>query len=246
MLWNASRLAGYAIEANDGAIGSVDDIFFDDSRWKARWFVVDTGAWLSGRRVLLSPVWVRAVDIARERLLVGLTREEVRRSPDVDADKPISRQIEERLYEHYRQIPYWYVPMGDASMPVPLREAAGSKPGMEERLSGDPSLRSLDEVRSYAIRGSDGDIGHVHDFLVDDQGWPIRYAVVATRNWWPGKKVLIAPAWISEISWTEREVKLRLTREAIRNSPEYDPTATVDRAYEERLHRHYDAPVYWD
>jgi hypothetical protein len=125
-------------------------------------------------------------------------------------------------------------------------EAAGSKPGMEESLSGDPSLRSLDEVRSYAIRGSDGDIGHVHDFLVDDQGWPIRYAVVATRNWWPGKKVLIAPAWISEISWTEREVKLRLTREAIRNSPEYDPTATVDRAYEERLHRHYDAPVYWD
>jgi len=246
MLWNASRLAGYAIEATDGTIGSVDDIFFDDSNWKARWIVVDTGAWLPGRRVLLSPLWVKLADVALEHLRVALTRDQVEHSPDIDTDKPISRRLEERLYEHYRQEPYWYVPLGDASTPIPLREAAGSKPGMEDEVPGDPHLRSLDEVRSYAIHGSDGDIGHVHDFLLDDEDWSIRYMTVATRNWWPGKKVLIAPAWISEISWPEREVKVNLTREAIKSSPEYDPMATVDRAYEERLHRHYDAPVYWD
>jgi hypothetical protein len=246
MLWNASRLAGYAIAATDGTIGSVADIFFDDAQWTARWFVVDTGNWLPGRRVLLAPLWVKAADPAQQRLVVGLTRAEVEHSPDIDTDKPISRQLEERLYEHYKEEPYWYVPLGDAATPLPLRAAAGSKPGAERALPGDPHLRSLDEVRSYAIHGSDGDIGHVHDFLLDDDGWSIRYLVVATRNWWPGKKVLIAPDWISEISWSDREVKLSLTREAIRSSPEYDPLSTVDRAYEERLHRHYDVPVYWD
>jgi hypothetical protein len=246
MLWNASRLAGYAIAATDGTIGGVDDVFFDDAQWKARWFVVDTGNWLPGRRILLAPLWVKAADPAQQRLVVALTRAEVERSPDVASDEPISRRLEERLYEHYRQEPYWYVPLGDASPLPPLREAAGAKLGAASDLPGDPHLRSLDEVRSYAIHGSDGDIGHVHDLLLDDEDWSIRYLVVATRNWWPGKKVLIAPDWIAGISWADREVRLGLTRGAIKGSPEYDPLSTVDRAYEERLHRHYDVPVYWD
>jgi hypothetical protein len=245
MLWNASRLVGYAIEATDGKIGSVKDFFFDRARWKVRWIVADTGAWLPGRQVLLSPFWVKRSDVAGEALSVILTRQQVQESPDVTTDEPVSRQLEERIYAHFRQEPYWYVPMGDASMPMPLREAAGSKPGTAEEPSGDPNLHSLDEVNDYYIHGTDGDIGHVHDFLLDDDDWSIRYMVVATRNWWPGKKVLISPRWISEISWPMREVKVGLERTAIKNSPEYDPMATIDRAYEEQLHRHYNYPRYW-
>jgi hypothetical protein len=247
MWWNASRLAGYAIEAVDGSIGSIEDIFFDDALWRARWIVVDTGTWLRGRRVLLSPLWVKHPDPAAQKLAVTLTRQQVEDSPDVASDQPVSRRIEESVYRHYRREPYWYVPLGDASTPMPMREAAGSKPGAEqEPLSGDPHLRSLDEVRGSYIHGTDGDIGHVHDFLLDDDDWSIRYMVVSTRNWWPGKKVLISPGSISEISWTSREVTVGLTREAIRSSPEYEPMSTVDRAYEERLHRHYGIPQYWD
>jgi hypothetical protein len=249
MLWNASRLVGYAIEATDGTIGGIADFFFDDTRWTTRWVVVDTGTWLPGRQVLLSPLWVECVDAATEKLVVGITRRQVEESPDVRTDQPVSRQMEERIYAHYQLPPYWYVPMGDASTPMPLREpaareAAGAKPGGEPG-DGDPHLRSLNEVNQYYIHATDGDIGHVDDFLLDECDWSIRYMVVATRNWWPGKKVLIAPSWTSEISWSAREVRLDLTRAAIRNSPEYDATATVDRDYEERLHRHYDRAMYW-
>jgi hypothetical protein len=261
MLRCASDAIGFAIEAADGSIGSVDDFLFDDEAWTVRWVVVDTGTWLSGRRVLLPPAALRrAADDPRVYATV-LTKQEVKDSPDTATDRPVSRQMESSLYGHYGLNPYWgpgtafaaaIPPAGIGAAVLPggalhaPANAAGTKPGGVAEPAGDPHLRSVGEVTGYYVAASDGDIGHVEDFLVDDDGWALRYMIVDTKNWWPGKKVLVAPQWIDAVSWTDRHVRVRLTRDGVRNSPEFDPSRTVDRAYEARLHGHYGITPYWE
>jgi hypothetical protein len=96
-------------------------------------------------------------------------------------------------------------------------------------------------VTGYHIEGTDGGIGHVEDFVVNDKTWEIRYMVVHTRNWWSSKKVLIAPPWVNRVSWDESKVYVRLTREAIKNAPEHRPEA-FSRTYEETLYSYYKQP----
>ena len=111
--------------------------------------------------------------------------------------------------------------------------------------STDSHLRSSEAVTGYHIEAADGEIGHVDGFLVDDEAWAIRYIEVATRNWWPGKKVLVSPAWIERVSWTASKVYVGLTREAIKNAPEYAESMPITREYENRLYFHYGRPPYW-
>jgi hypothetical protein len=106
-------------------------------------------------------------------------------------------------------------------------------------------LRSVKEVRGYHIQGSDDAIGFVADFIVDDETWAIRYLVVDTSHWWWGHKVLLAPHWATHVSWGQRKVFVHLSREAIKNSPPWDPAAVIPREYEARLHHHYGRPGYW-
>lgn len=253
MLWNASRVIGYAIQATDGEIGAIDDFFVDDSTWAIRWVVVDTGSWLPGRRVLLPPSQLHRPSAPDRNFAVNLTRQQVKDSPDADTDKPVSRQHEERLYAYYAWEPYWLTagaaPLGGITQPVvPPLYAAGSKPGsgdVESGDRGDPHLRSVREITGYALHATDGEIGEVHDVLLDTDDWHLRYFVVDTGRWLPGKQVLIAPHWISDISWDEREVRTNLSRDQVKHSPEYDPAKTVDRAYEVGLYSYYGSAGYW-
>ncbi len=112
--------------------------------------------------------------------------------------------------------------------------------------TGDVHLRSVNEVRGYHIEGSDESIGHIDDLIVDDETWEVRYLVIDTNNWWFGKKVLVAPHWATRISWLERTVHVDLSRQAIKDSPEWNAGAGVNRAYEARLYDYYGRPVYWD
>jgi hypothetical protein len=246
-LWRASALIGYDIHATDDSIGSVSDILFDDAGWTLRWLVVDTGSWLPGRKVLLPTSVLGQPDVARRSLPVDATRRQVEESPGIGHDEPVSRQMETDVYGHYGWSPYWYP--GTAAFPgfvPPLpAAAAASGPVSAPRQSGDPHLRSVKEVTGYHIRATDGDIGHVEEFLLDDAGWTIRYIVADTRNWWPGRKVLVAPKWIREVDWGSRLLHVGITRQQVETSPEYDPSATTDRAYEERLHGHYGQIPYW-
>ena len=236
MLWSASNFLGYAVEATDGMVGEVDDLLFDDRAWTVRWAVIDTGTWLPGREVLLPPTLLTA-DVAGQRFAVDLTRPQVEAAPAAELDEPVSRQMELRLYAHYRLAPYWAAIAGAAP--------GGALEGLAHE--GDPHLRSVDEVTGYYVHATDGNIGHIEDFLVDPDagGWALRYVVVDTRNWWPGRTVLLAPPWLSAIDWNGHAVRVGMTREAVRSGPDYDPSVTVDRAYEERLHRHYGFPAYW-
>jgi hypothetical protein len=252
MLLAGSALEGYAIEANDGRVGTVDDVLFDDRTWLVRWLVVDAGTWLTGRKVLIHPSALGKADYRAQRLPVNLTMAQVKASPAAYEDQPVSRQMESSLYDYYGWDPVWGGSIfGGGTMPqafaspylggIAVREAAGIEARRDE---GDPHLRSIHAVTGYHVHAKDGSIGHVESFLVDDESWGIRYIVVDTSNWWFGQHVLISPYAVREISWPDGRVELDTSREQVKASPTWNPAEFVDRAYEERLHSHYAWPGY--
>jgi hypothetical protein len=258
MLWNVNDVIGYRLAARDGSIGSVSDLLFDDHTSQVRYLVVDTGEWLPGRKVLLVPGVLGGADPAERAFPVELSRQQVKDSPDLSTDQPVSRQEELRLHSHYAWEPYWAAP--PAAMVPPYWSAAGyahgtmpasgrrgvTEPAAERAAAarGDPHLRSASEVIGYYVEASDGDIGHVEDLLVEDATWTIRYIVIDTRNWLPGRKVIISPQWLRWVDWGSQKIGVDLPRERIENSPEYDPHAALERRHEEALHRHYERPMY--
>lgn len=255
MLFSLYGARGATIRATDGDIGSLDDVYFDDSTWQIRYVVVDTGGWLSGRKVLLAPSALGKIDVGRRSLAVNMSRGRVENSPGIDTDKPVSRQYETRLHEYYGWTPYWgwgappLVPPIAAATPFPAArrtsDAVAAEIAAREREEADPYLRSARAVTGHHIEARDGEIGHVEDFLADDDGWPIRYMIVDTRNWLPGKKVLVSPRWIESISWSEEKVRVDLTRDQVKGSPEFDPTRVVERDYERNLYDYYGRAPYW-
>jgi len=240
-----SQVKGYSIGAKDGDIGSVDDFVFDDKLWTVRYLVADTAKWLPGRRVLISPIALGRVESDANRLPVSLTKEQVKNSPDIDSSH-ISRQHETSYYDYYGW-PYYWVGgdvWGAGTFPGNLAVEKRMEMAAREQPNDETRLRSAKEVMGYYIEASDGDLGHVEDFIIDDETWEIRYMVIDTKNWWPGKKVLLSPEWIDRVSWTDSRVYVDLSRETIKSGPEFDPEH-LNRDYEERLYKHYDRPGYW-
>jgi hypothetical protein len=211
MLRSFSDLTRCTVGAADGDLGSVRDVYFDDGTWTVRYLVVDTGDWLPGRRVLVSPMSVRNSDPDPRTLRVALTRTQVAHSPDVNTAKPVSRHDEIDLAHYYGYPYYWVGPYrwGVASCPYPSPERpAVASPVVPEvlaraRQNGHQQLQNGTAVMGHAIRTEEGDIGHVEDVLVDDEAWAIRYMVVDTKNWWPGKKVFVSPEWLTHATWDE-------------------------------------------
>jgi hypothetical protein len=251
MLRNASAINGYAIAASDGRLGTVSDFLFDDTTWLVRWLVVDTGKWLSGRKVLLPSSVLGHLDPKERAFPVRLTKQQVEDSPDIDTDRPVSRQMETNVYDYYGWTPYWgtglymggYGYTGStgaiAGSPYQGSGRAAEDYSGSQRDDEDPHLRSIARVTGYHIHASDGEIGHVEDFLMEDGDWSIHYLIVDTKNWWPGKKVLISPRSTREIDWTDSLVNLDVDRQRVKDSPAYDASVTVDRAYETQFHSYY-------
>jgi hypothetical protein len=241
MLWDASVMKGYAIEAHDGRLGTVNDFLFEDARWMIRWLVVDTGHWLPGRKVLLPPSALRHPHPQSQQFPVKLTMQQVKDSPNIDTDRPVSRQMEGRVYNYYGWDPYWAAAETQFVSPLYL---PGSK-ALEQSREGaqskedDPHLRSTTAVTGYHIHATDGQIGHVEDFLVDDAGWSIRYLVVDTRNWWPGEQMLISPRTVREIDLADRSIHLNINRHRVKAGRVYDPSRMADRADEDLTVKYY-------
>jgi hypothetical protein len=258
MLWDASAINGYAIEASDGQLGTVSDLLFEDAGWLVRWrdagwiirwLVVDTSHWLPGRKVLLPLSALGQPDRALHHFPIKLTMQQVKDSPDVDTDLPVSRQVEAQVHNYLGWDPYWSgsFPAMSNAMATPLVAPLHGPQSIQNDLAaaeaqtheGDPHLRSMTAITGCHIHASDGEIGHVEDFLVDDAGWNIRYIKIDTRNWWPGERVLISPHSVREIDWAGGLVHLNVNRQTIKDSPPYDPSITVDGAYEEKLLTYY-------
>jgi hypothetical protein len=245
MLNKAKTLKGYKLYSLDGEIGKVKEFYFDDQHWAIRYLVADTGNWLTGRQVLLSPYAVVNVNKEEQYITVDLTQKQIEDSPSLDSDKPVSRQFEEDYYAHYGWPMYWGGPYIWGAYPYIARDREQWRELTQGEKAWDPHLRSTRDVTDYDIQATDGEIGHVEDFIIDDEMWMIRYLIIDTQNWWPGEKVLIAPQWIERISWEESKVFINLTCEAIKQSPEYTEDS-LTREYEAALHRHYDRQEYWE
>jgi hypothetical protein len=249
MQYSIKNLKGFAIGATDGDIGTLDDFYFDDEFWTIRYLVAETGNWLMNQKVLISPFALGEVDVSKERLYVTLTKKQVEESPSIDTDQPVSRQHEALFLDYYSYPYYWDGPFLWGPMPYPRFSDADRKRDEEAREkreeANDLHLRSADKVTGYHIEATNGDIGHVQDFIVDGETWEIRYMVVDTQNLWPGKKVLVAPQWVGRVSWSDSKVYVDLSREAIKNGPEYHPEA-LNREYEEALYDYYKRPRYWE
>jgi hypothetical protein len=261
MLRNTTDLERYVIGATDGTIGHVKDFYFDDEAWVIRYLVVDTGAWLSSRQVLISPIAIGHPKWAEKLLPVSITKEQVKNSPDIDTEKPVSRFHEAQYLEYYGY-PYYWVGSGvwgQGAYPSMMLPSFGSafqgrqvqgglvRADGETRRpeNGDPHLRSCKEVMKYHIHATDGDIGHVHSMLVDEETWAIRYLIVDTSNWWLGHQVLIAPQWIQDVSWPDAKVSVDLSRRAVQDAPPYDSAARLDRHQEAGIYKHYQRDIYW-
>lgn len=229
----------------DGDVGHITDLFVDASTWQVRYLVVETGHWLPDRQVLLPPAVLTGQNWGSETASVALTKQQVKDSPEVDTQKPVSRQKELAIFKHY-QIPLYWGPAGAAmaggSGVVAMDESSSKSAELDEPCH---HLRSAREMRDYYIKASDGDMGHVEDFLVDDQAWMIRYFAVDTKNWLPARKVLVSPQWIQSISWDQASIHVDLTRDRIKDSPDYDPVQPVNRGYEAHLYDYYGREQYW-
>lgn len=265
MLRSMNDLEGYAIRATDGPVGHVKDFYFDDQAWVVRYIVVETGSWLLSRKVLISPIAIGQPDRTEKVLPVSITREQVKNSPDIDTDKPISRQHEMQYFGYYGYYPYYWGGAGiwgGGAYPGAMLTGVGYAGSGAEYLAAqadqarvaretgqhqddDPHLRSGNAVMKYHIEASDGGIGHVQGLLLDEETWAIRYLIVDTSNWWLGHQVLIAPQWIQNVSWPDRTVSVNLTRQSVKDAPPYVSAATLDRDEEIGLHKHYKRAGYW-
>jgi hypothetical protein len=214
--------------------------------------------------VSISPIAIGPPDWTDRVLPVSITKEQVKNSPDIDTQKPVSRQHEIR-YLGYYGYPYYWEGAGlwgdglDPSMmmtgfggfpsrPHPIRseeEMAYARAEAARHQDDDPHLRSCKAVMGYHVQATDGDIGHVEDLLVDEETWAVRYIIVNTSNWWLDHQVLIAPQWIQGVSWSDSTVAVNLIRQAVKDAPPYDSEILLERNQEMSIHEHYGSPGYW-
>lgn len=255
MFNSLKHLLGATVMARDGAIGEVKQAYFDDEAWTIRYLVVNTGSWLSGREVLISPHAVVQPLGSGKLLDVRLSRRQVELSPPVDTHLPVSRQHERDYIGYYALPAYWggsalwgmeALPLWPPALPQGVESEQDAALRARHTPTEDQHLRSSAEVTGYDIQASDDSIGHVQDFIFDAESWAIRYLVVDTRNWWPGgKKVLLSTRWIDSIDWADREVLTSLTRAQVKQSPAYEPASELLRSDEQCLHDAYDRRGYW-
>jgi uncharacterized protein YrrD len=248
MLREVKVLHGVRIHALDGEVGTVDEILFDDQHWTVRYLIVHTGGWLFGRKVLISPLAFGIMDWEGHTLNVNLTRKQIENSPGVDTDRPVSRQWERDYYDYYAWPYYWGGIGGWGAYWYPgtlFAQTNGISPTARQQAADQTQARTDDHLRStkaitgYGITAKDGHLGHVQDFIVNDETWQICYLAVDTRDWWPGKKVLLPPDEIADVYWPERDVTVNITREQVRNAPEWDPGQPISRLFEDQLYAYY-------
>jgi hypothetical protein len=251
MLRRLKELEGVTLAATDGDFGSVTDVFFDDDTWTVRYIVADTGIWL-GRLVPISPISIGTPDWQNRRLPIHVSRKEIENSPDILSRGRLTREVEVEFAAYYGYPYYWSGPglWGWAGDPGAMRSApppnyAPDPAALEVDVSTTSIFSTLD-VKGYHIHATDGEIGHVDDFIIEDGSWSVRYLQIDTSNWIGGKTVLMATRWVSRIDPADGKIHVDVTRDRIENAPEYDPHQQIDRTFEERLHQHYGLPAYWE
>lgn len=265
MLKKMKDLKGYTIHGREEDLGKVEDFYFDKERFIIRYVVVDTGNWLQEKLTLISPKVFKEINHESEEIFVNINSKELEEGPGIEKSETVSKEMEEKLVNHYEWPTYWGAAgAAGAGAGVPAgRVGRGKIFDYEESLEkqkspekqkqtgkkdAESNLRSFNEVRKYHIQAEDDEFGHLEDLLFDEENWVIRYLLVDTRNFLPGKDVLIALEWLQSISWDQEKIYVNKTKDEIKSSPEYEEDKyeqVVDRDYEEKLYDHYNETKYW-
>jgi len=219
MLFSAKEFIGSKPEGRDGSIGSVNDLYFDHRTWEVRYIVVDTGNWLPGRKVLIIPKAIGSYRPGLSVVQVNLSTEEIRNSPPIELAEPVSRVAEALLHSHFGWMPYWADPL--APPPPPTFVASHDDRVQAEHDASRNILRSFNEVKGYHIHSTDGDIGHVSDFVIGED-WKIDGLAVDTSNWLGGASVVIPSSSVTGISWADAQVLVGLSQQQIKDATLYE------------------------
>ncbi|UOE95993.1 PRC-barrel domain-containing protein [Alkalihalobacillus sp. LMS39] len=264
MLFYSSSLERYSIEAKDGSIGVVEDVYFDEDNWTIRYLVVNTNPWLPGQKRLISPISIETVDTLVNMVRVDLAKEEIKNSPSIDTHLPISKQYEKKFHDFYGYPPYWVGPgvWGNETYARGLMlqhaEVAGGvvkEDFMKREIDkyeeeGKSLLHSGKEItgkiNGYRINAKGETFGQVVDILIEKDTWTIRYFLVETKKWLPSKEVIVSTDWIQSVNWETREIQMDITKEAVENSPQFIRDKHPDREFEHQLFTHYRRRKYWD
>lgn len=245
MMIKAKTLNGYQLQGIDGEIGKVKEFYFDDQHWTIRYLVLNTGNWLTGRHVLISPYALESVNKEDKTIRANLNKQQIENSPSLNSDKPISRQFEEDYHGYYNWPRYWNAPEMWGDYPNIESDLEQHKEFVKDKKYWDFHLRSTKDVSGHSIEATDDNIGQVEDFVIDDKTWAIRYLIIDTRKFWFEKLVLVSPQWIDRISWPEKKIFINLSGESIKQSPEYSEEFLMNRDYETGLYEHYNRKGYW-
>ena len=238
----------YELQAIDGKIGKIKDFYFNDNFWIIKYLVADSGDWLRKRLVLLLPVTLGSPDWESTELPVNLTLDKIENSPPVENHKPVSRQQEEELLKYYAwpaDLSYGFGAVNTVEIQLlqaRMQENQKAQKESKQKDEKDEHLRSSKEVIGYDIHATDGLIGHIEDFIIEDKSWVINYIILDTKNLLPGKKVIISPGRILKIDWAKHQVHINLNRESIKNSPSFDPSDLVNKAIEVQEYDYYGRP----
>jgi hypothetical protein len=215
MLQSVKELYGKKLAALDGDIGHVKDFYFDDDAWAIRYVVVDTGTWLTGRLVLLSPHAFEKLDQHEKALQVNLRKKQIQDSPSIATHETVSRQFEENYYRSYGWPVYWQGGQmwGMSCNPLvasPQPQDVAVRQALEP--PGDRHLESTKAVTGYVVEAADGTIGHVRDFHVDGASWAVDELAVEAGHWYSGRQILLFPGQIDRIDFQEKKVFAKLTK----------------------------------
>lgn len=239
MLLSLETLFGYHLDAKDDRIGRCKDFMFDDRDWVVRYMVANTHRWLpGGRDVLISPISMGHPYEQEKAIAVKLDVDQIKNSPLLEDNQPISREYESRLFRHYGYGFYWMGAGLWGTYPHPGALVDSRALDMEEGLADEKQyhLRSVQEIDGYIVQAQDDGCGHVADLLVDDRSWAIRYVVVNLRNWLPGGPNVVLPREvIREISWPQQHVEVNLSADQVKDAVQYEPGQLADPNYENKL-----------
>ena len=225
MLHLAHKIAGAAVQGIDGDIGTLEDFYFEEDRWTVRYLLVDTGKWLSGKRVLISPMSVPD-GWGKNGVRLSLTKDQVRNSPEFKEGEPLSREGEILVLTYYGYPDYWGAASVWGNFDSPTALIAAPKETAAGRTNGfDPEarhLRSIKKSTGYHLHARNGEIGHVDDFLIGQESWRIRYLLVDTSNWIGGRSVIVSPEAVEGIDKDRGLLYVAADREAIKKAPELE------------------------
>ncbi|WP_198507846.1 PRC-barrel domain-containing protein [Bacillus sp. FJAT-45037] len=266
MLLRAKDLKSYSMLASDGELGSLDDFYFDSDTATIRYFVGDTRTWFFGGKVLLSPLSFSNIDRDNERIAVKATKDQIKDSPKPEEHEPVTRKYEKQLSTYYGWEGYW----GGADRPRDMTGFQAHAPMMppifnpevprnqeEQRLQADAAtvkdtefdqdqhLISVEDIKGYTVYSKGGEVGKIHDCVIDDKTWKIRYFVVNVGGFFNKELVLVSVEWLTDVDWKSHIITVGLDNELIENAPELESGQVITVEDETKLHVHYNRPTYW-